>query len=508
MTRSDVLILGSGFGGSLLAAILARGGLRVILIDRRTHPRFAIGESTTPLADATLRRIADEFGVPELLPLCSWGAWKRFHPELMCGRKRGFTYFHQAPGCDLAAETFEPRRLLVSASVDNEHSDTHWLRSDVDQFLFRLAFESGVECYQGVDVRLTRDSCGWQADETAGANPICVSSRFVIDATGSATGVLKSLNIADSTPELRTNSRSVFAHFRTARTCEELLHERRIATGDFPFRCDDAAVHHVLDEGWMWQLRFDDDTLSAGFVIDQRGQPPHDLPNAETQWHRHVNRYPFLSEQFRNATVVRPGRELLSSPRLQRLAKKGAGSDWAALPNTIGFIDPLHSTGIAHTLIGVTRLARILLHSLDPSLRSARLDEYSRMIIREIRFVDELVEGCYAALPSFRLWCAWSMLYFAAVTSLEQDSAGDSEFSSGFLHAGNAAFRSVVAEARSRLQEIPDRTDESQQAAFIAFLRTVIAPWNRVGLFDDSVRGLYSSTAAPVPSVAAAKHRL
>ncbi|HHP7245196.1 MAG TPA: NAD(P)-binding protein, partial [Elainellaceae cyanobacterium] len=36
----DVIILGSGLGGSTLATILAKHHLRVLLIDKKSHPRF------------------------------------------------------------------------------------------------------------------------------------------------------------------------------------------------------------------------------------------------------------------------------------------------------------------------------------------------------------------------------------------------------------------------------------------------------------------------------------
>ena len=58
MTRScEVAIVGSGFAGSLLARVLAVLGYDVVLLERGTHPRFAIGESTTPLANLSLERI-------------------------------------------------------------------------------------------------------------------------------------------------------------------------------------------------------------------------------------------------------------------------------------------------------------------------------------------------------------------------------------------------------------------------------------------------------------------
>ncbi len=59
--HADVAIIGSGFSGSILAWILAKQGMRVALIDAATHPRFAIGESSTPIADMLLRRLGHTY---------------------------------------------------------------------------------------------------------------------------------------------------------------------------------------------------------------------------------------------------------------------------------------------------------------------------------------------------------------------------------------------------------------------------------------------------------------
>ena len=44
----DVAILGAGMAGGVLGTVLARNGVRVLLLDAATHPRFAVGESTIP----------------------------------------------------------------------------------------------------------------------------------------------------------------------------------------------------------------------------------------------------------------------------------------------------------------------------------------------------------------------------------------------------------------------------------------------------------------------------
>ena len=537
--KTDILILGSGFGGSLLALILARAGKSVVMVDRSRHPRFAIGESSTPLADRTMARMVHRYGLPELRPLCHWGTWQRECSQVLCGKKRGFTYLDQTSGDDLSPSNFDARRLLVSASVDDEHSDTHWLRSDVDQFLFELAQSSGVITFQQCLYSLNQHDNQWTLEGTAAGTvdpslrrrefnsiqqSIKIQAPFLIDATGSSNGVLKFLNVPDHTHLLKTNSRSIFAHFESAATCERLLRDNSIDVEPFPYHCDDAAVHQVLPDGWMWQLRFDDDSLSAGFMIDERPEAkrvPQKFATPTEEWNWRIARSPFLSRQFQQAKIVRPESGLQSTKRIQRLAGQGAGRNWAAITNTVGFIDPLHSTGIAHTLFSISRLAEILVTTNDFTEREQRLREYSDSLIEEIRFVDELVEGCYEAIPSFRLWCLWGMLYFAAATSMEQTPAakiGDVSF----LRANDAVFRSMLREARQRLgiarcrapaenvsgkalaagefefhqKQLPVAS-ATRLMEFAGWLQSAIKPWNQVGLFDDSCNNLYSKTAAP-----------
>jgi FADH2 O2-dependent halogenase len=282
-----------------------------------------------------------------------------------------------------------------------------------------------------------------------------------------------------------------------------LLAECGVDQTKWPYHCDDAAVHQVLPDGWMWQLRFDDHSLSAGFMIDERPDVhpvAHTFSSPVDEWNWRIARTPFLSRQFRNAKLVRPESGLQKTARIQRLAGQGAGVNWAALTNTIGFVDPLHSTGIAHTLFSVSRVADILLTSCDGPAREQRLRNYSATMIGEICCVDEFVEGCYAAIPSFRLWCLWGMLYFAAATSMEQQSDTTSADVS-FLRANDIAFREVLKQARHHL-ELASQCGPSNKAAgekeFAAWLRVAISPWNHVGLFDESCDNLYSQTSAPV----------
>src|SRR5438034_6788257 len=109
----DIAVVGSGFGGSLLAMIARRLGRSVILLERGTHPRFAIGESTSPLANLLLEELARRYDLPRLLPLTEYGPWKRAYPEVPVGLKRGFTFYAHRAGERFGPGPERDRQLLV-----------------------------------------------------------------------------------------------------------------------------------------------------------------------------------------------------------------------------------------------------------------------------------------------------------------------------------------------------------------------------------------------------------
>ena len=97
------MIVGSGFGGSVMAMVAHRLGLSVVLLEQGRHPRMAIGESTTPLSNLLLERISATYDLPRIAPLAKWGSWQRAYPQIACGLKRGFTFFHQGVNLLVAA---------------------------------------------------------------------------------------------------------------------------------------------------------------------------------------------------------------------------------------------------------------------------------------------------------------------------------------------------------------------------------------------------------------------
>lgn len=499
--KADVAILGSGFGGSIMALLLDRIGLRPVLIDRRSHPRFAIGESSTPVADYVLRDLARTYDLPQLDQLSRYGTWQASYPNLVCGLKRGFSYFRHEPNRRFAPRDDHANELLVAASSDDFHADTHWLRSDVDGFLAREAESAGIAFFDRAEMSPAPGDRGWTLTGSRLGESLCIHARFLVDATGEAGVVPRTLGIPSDVGRLATHSRTIFTHFEGLRPWHDCLVEAGGRVDDHPFYCDHAAQHHVFDEGWMWQLRFNNGVTSAGFVLDDVEHPLDAAVPIEREWAALLGRYPSLSDQFRAVRLVQPPGGLVRTGRLQRLASRIAGDRWALLPNTAGFIDPLHSTGIAQTLCGIERLVQILgEHWEKPSL-SAALRHYEDTLRREILLVDKLVSGCYLARRNFRLFAAFSMLYFAAATTYEHRRHSKAQPpGAAILCADDRDFEQLVSGLWRELRALIEMRDDTgaHVARFERNVAQAIRPFNRVGLCDPAVHNMYRFTAAPV----------
>lgn len=67
----DTIILGSGLAGASMAAILAKQGFQVLILDKGRHPRFAVGEAMLPQSAMWMWIVAQRFGIPEIGHLCT-----------------------------------------------------------------------------------------------------------------------------------------------------------------------------------------------------------------------------------------------------------------------------------------------------------------------------------------------------------------------------------------------------------------------------------------------------
>jgi FADH2 O2-dependent halogenase len=496
--RFDVVIIGSGFSGSLLSWILAKQGRKVLLVDSGHHPRFAIGESSTPTADFLIHHIASRWGLEKLAPLATWGSWTQAYPELVCGKKRGFSYYKHEKGRCYVDDHQHSRSFLVAASCDDRYSDTHWLRSSVDQFFVQCAVDDGAILLEGTSLqaaRYDRFDSSWKLRIKNGDGQKDIASRWLIDASGGGAATADFVNNPLDDDWMRTRTRATFAHYQGVEPFSDGH------SADDPFCGDDAAQHHLVENGWWWMLRFDNGITSVGLVEKLDSVSVADSRDVEGDLRASLGQYPSVAKLLRSSRKVAPVVAVkgtsqqfacaIRSGRLSRCRAKASAPGLILLPNAYGFVDPLHSTGIAHALSGVTRAAEILLEPRQAM--EIELNEYDRDLRREMRWLDTLIAGCYFAMPNFQRFVAYSSFYFAAAIRFEAImSEGPSDWPEGFLQASD---RMMMGAAETTLREINDPSITDDQ--FTGRVRQRISCWNNVGLLEPQNRNRLDHTAAP-----------
>jgi len=376
----DLAIVGSGFAGSLLAMIARKLGHSVVLLEKFKHPRFVIGESATPLANLLLEELASRYDLPRLLPLTKWGSWQRTYPEIACGLKRGFTFYHHFFGSPFAADSNRSDQLLVAASPHDKIADTHWYRPDFDRFLVREAQDAGVEYVDEVVLEapsLCKDKVILRG--TRKAVLVLINARFLIDASGPRGFLHRSLKLQEMPFENLPPTQGLYTHFSGVRKLEDIPVFSSGETSPYPI--DDAAVHHVFDGGWVWVLRFNNGITSAGVAATDPLADELRFAEGAPAWERLLQRLPTLAEQFREAEPQFP---FVHAPRLSFRSGAIVGERWALLPSAAGFIDPLLSTGFPLTLFGIDRLAKAIEGDWDSARFRERLQVYSTQTSYEL----------------------------------------------------------------------------------------------------------------------------
>ncbi len=481
--RFDIAVAGSGFAGSLMAMIARQLGLRVILLERGRHPRTVIGESSTPLSNLLLEELAERYGLTNLRPLCKWGSWRQSHPELACGLKRGFSFFHHPHGH--AGPVARENQLLVAASPHDAIADTHWYRADFDAYLVDEARRLGVVYLDEVELR--EFAAGEQESRLTGARhgrEVEIAARFVIDATGPRGFLHRALGLEELELPCTPATSALYSHFSGVHRLEETGGAE--LSGEPPYPVDDAAVHHVFDGGWIWVLRFCNGVTSAGIAAEQALAKELRLADGGAAWQRALLRVPALREQFQDAKAVQPFRHI---PRLGFRSAAICGRNWALLPSAAGFVDPLLSTGFPLTLLGIERLAGIFEQDWESENLAVRLHAYAAKTEAELLATARLIGALYANFGNFPVFAAVSLLYFAAASYAEAARRlRRAHLASSFLLHDLPQFGPDCARVFVRAQSVRSEADAE---AVIREIRRVIEPIDVAGLTDAGRRNWY-----------------
>jgi FADH2 O2-dependent halogenase len=491
----DIAIAGSGFAGSLLALICRRLGRSVVLLEKGKHPRFAIGESSSPLANLILEELADRYDLPRIRPLAAWGSWQREYPEIGCGLKRGFTFYGHAAGRPFAADPERSNELLVAASPRDEIADTHWLRADFDHFLAREAQAEGAEYLDETRI----DAVEFRPDGIAlrgerRGRGVALRARLLVDASGPHGLLQAMLALPEASFPTLPRTEGLYSHFEGVRRFDEL---GVLARGEPPpYPVDDAALHHVFDGGWIWVLRFGGGLVSAGVAAAPELADALRLREGESAWARLLRRFPTIEEQFAEARAVRP---FVYAGRLPFRIDVASGESWTLLPSAAAFIDPILSTGFPLTLLGIERVSRAIEGFWGRRDFGSVLQAHGRASLEEADTAARLVSALYSAFSDFELFAELTLLYFVPASFAEAARRlGRPARAGSFLSADHPVFGPALAKCcRLAIDSGTDRSKDTR-SLLLSRISEAIEPLDVAGLGDRQRRRWHPMKAEPL----------
>ena len=406
----DVIVLGSGIGGSTLAAILARNGFSALMIEKSQHPRFALGESTLPQTSYWMWLISERYGIPELKNLAdAHTVASMIAPTSGIKRSIGFAYHHEGQPHDMLHESHQllaPELPFISES--------HFYREDIDLYMVKVAQQYGAVLKENTEaVTLEIDDTGVRVQDRDGST---YSARYLIDASGFHSLVSKTFDLRDNPTRLKTQSRAIFTHVDGLRPFDELFAKSQLP--GLKYRWHDGTVHHMFDGGWLWTIPFDNHCdsqntkASVGLMLDMRKFPKRDDITPEQEFKEIVSRFPTIVQHLEKSTAVRP---YIGTGRLQFSCKRAVGNRYFITPQAYGSVDALYSRGMISTFETIFTFAQRLLDALrddDFALeRFAGLDDLAR---RHLDSHDQMVMNAYRAFGNFDAWNGWLKIWVAS----------------------------------------------------------------------------------------------
>lgn len=316
----DVLIIGAGPAGSISAALLARRGFSVLVLERQKFPRFSIGESLL----ACSMELLTEAGMFEAIVARNF----QFKNGAAFDREGQYSEFNFADKSSAGpCFTFQvPRADFDAALAAEAERQGATLRFEVEITAVDFSGERPQVTSRGADGSLEIHE-----------------PRFVLDASGFGRTLPKLLGL--DRPSAFPPRAAIFTHVRD-----------HTVAGSFDRQKIRVGIHPADHEVWSWLIPFSNGHASVGVVASiehhraRQGTP-------EEQFWQALRAEPRLHSLLERAETVRPVGEIIGyAATVSRLH----GRHFALLGNAAEFLDPVFSSGVTIAMKSASLAAAVL----------------------------------------------------------------------------------------------------------------------------------------------------
>ena len=356
----DAIIVGGGPAGSTAGCYLARAGLRVLIVEKEKFPRFHIGESILPVANAILRDI---------------GVWDKV-------ARAGFVPKYGAE-FHVGNKTALPRHVEFSKGLVPGLDYTYQVeRSRFDQLLLEHAAELGCHVRQETKATATqpcgRDGYQVTLRPTMGGDPATLRCSWIIDATGRDTILAKPIRTAPANPALAKRV-AIYAHF-----------------GGVPRASGKAGGNIVIvrhAEGWAWLIPLPGDRVSVGVVVTTEALRASRL-KPEAMFRRVVADSPKLADALADADWPT---DFHVTADYNYRARRFADPRLLLVGDAACFLDPMFSTGVFIALLSAKLAAAevIAAHRRGRALSWWARRRYTRRLRANLTTLERMVLAFY-----------------------------------------------------------------------------------------------------------------
>ena len=492
MDKYNIAVIGSGMGGSACAMVMAKLGYSVLLVEKGSHPRFAIGESATPVMSRKIRYLGEHYGIPEFDELSTYDRIKESGTRILCGAKELFQYFIHVPGQQgISVDGRVPEVIVQTPEVDAQ-----FYRAESDAYVVDLAQRYGAVYLDNTSVdHLEFADDGVTLTCSRNGTAFDLAADFIIDGTGFRSIIGEKYGLKISGDELDTplRSRSIFTHFRDIGDFEQVLHSDPAFVDRSPAPRARATQHHCFDGGWVWVIPFENGVTSVGLNLDMDRFPMNDRDAREEFWDI-ISRYPIIHNLIRDKEAVRP---YIKTGRLQFLNREIVGDRWAMLPASAYGLDAWFSTGLATSFIAIHRLAELLHEKVFPQKAFKRevLLDYEAATKKEYFHVAKMIHGIYKSFKHFDVFQFYCFLCFMGSESYMEKGGIERgmDMEHLLLSAGDEDFVEKFETIYQRVVEWADQDEVSKAdiEALQAFIQHDMQPYNFRNFGDPAMAGMH-----------------